>query len=176
MKDRKSLLVSRFRISKKERRALVAKLREELGERAAALIEGEEDVEIARLRHPKIEEIVLVRGVPAYFYYEGEVYPSLLLLYRLGYDPGLPRVYVDAGAVPHILNGADVMVPGITRVEGDFGEGEKLFVADEEKKRVFAVGKALMSSETIREAGRGKAVLNVHYAGDELWKIMNQVF
>jgi len=176
VKDQKSLLVSRYRISKKERRQLAAKIADELGARAAEILSGSENVEVAKLRHPKVEELILVDGVPAFFLLGDEVYPTLLLIYRLNVDPGLPRIYVDAGAVPHILNGADVMVPGITRVEGVVEKGVKVLVADEEKGRVFAVGKALMDGNCIESSRRGKAVRNIHYAGDDLWDLLMKLF
>jgi len=176
VKDQKSLLVSRYRISKKERRQLTAQLAEELGNKAAELVHGSENIEVAKLRHPKIEEIILVNGIPAFFRLGEEIYPTLLLVYRLNIDLDLPRIYVDAGAVPHILNGADVMVPGITRIEGEVRKGGKVFVAEEDKGRVFAVGKAIMDGNSIKESKRGKAVKNIHYAGDDLWNLLMKLF
>lgn len=171
MSDRKSPLVSRYMLSKKDKKRLVSSIREELGEKAASLVFGSRRVEATRLRHRNVEYVVIVDGVPAFFIYKGEVYPTLLLIYKLGFVPELPIVFVDSGAVPHILNGADVMVPGITRIEGSFIKNDKVFVAEGEKQRIFAVGRAIMSSEDIVASKKGRAIENIHYVGDELWEI-----
>jgi len=173
VKGRKSLLVSRYKVSKKERRELASRIALQVSEAAARLLEG--DVEVARLRHQKFGGLIILKGVPAFFFYGERIYPTLLLIYRLGVDPGLPKVHVDEGAVPHVLNGADVMVPGITRVEGEVERGKEVLVVDP-RGRVFAVGEALMTGEEIKEAGKGKAVKNVHYAGDDLWEIITKMF
>ena len=83
---------------------------------------------------------------------------------------GLPSVMVDMGAVPYVCNGADVMSPGITEVVGEFGEGDLVVVRDERHRKPLAVGVALTSSREMRGMPKGKAVKNVHYVGDKLWK------
>ena len=84
---------------------------------------------------------------------------------------GLPSVLVDMGAIPYICNGADVMSPGITGINGDFGEGDLVIVRDEKHRKALAVGVALVPSEDMREMPKGKAVKSVHYVGDKLWKV-----
>ncbi|RLE58959.1 MAG: RNA-binding protein [Thermoprotei archaeon] len=158
-------------MSKKDKKKIASSIREQLGERVASLVLESKKVEAARLRHKDVENVIIIDDVPAFFIYKEEIYPTLLLIYKLGFVPELPKVFVDAGAVPHILNGADVMVPGITKIEGSFSENDKVLVVEEEKQRIFAVGKALMSSEHIATSRKGKAIKNIHYAGDELWEI-----
>jgi len=162
-----SVFVSRYAVSKSERRKLVERLRASLPP-ATELIEKADLVEVARLRGSE-SELVLVNGVAA-LVLEGELaFPTLLAAHKLGLE--LPRVTVDMGAVPHILNGADVMVPGIVTF-GEFEVGDIVYVDDVEKHRVFAVGQALMGSGELRETKRGKAVRTLHYAGDKLWKLL----
>lgn len=157
-------------MSKKDRKKFASLAEKEFGDEAARMILESKRVEIAKIRHKNVETLILVNGVPSFFFLEEDIYPSLLLIYKLRVVPEIPIVYVDKGAVPYILNGADVMAPGITRVSEGFGENRKVLIADE-KERVFAVGKALMSSEKILKERRGKAIKNIHYAGDGLWKI-----
>lgn len=156
---------SRHALSKSDRRRLVERLRSSLPP-AAELVERAGIVEVARLRGFE-GELVLIDGVAALVLESGLAYPTLLAAHRLGLE--LPRVTVDMGAVPRILNGADVMVPGIVAF-GEFKAGDVVYVDDVEKRRVFAVGRALMGGEELRTAKRGKAVQTLHYAGDKLWR------
>jgi PUA domain protein len=84
---------------------------------------------------------------------------------------GLPSVLVDMGAIPYVCNGADVMSPGITGIDGDFSEGDLVIVRDERHRKSLAVGVALVTSEDMREMPKGKAVKSIHYVGDKLWKV-----
>ncbi|NAZ12818.1 MAG: hypothetical protein GU359_01530 [Desulfurococcales archaeon] len=78
-------------------------------------------------------------------------------------------VKIDQGAMPRILNGADVMAPGIVETS-DFKINDLVGVREFERSLYIAVGKALMSSEEIRLLRRGKAVKTIHYAGDIIWR------
>lgn len=82
----------------------------------------------------------------------------------------LPRVIVDMGAVKRIINGADIMAPGIKGFEGEFEVGDVVVVVDEEKYRPIAVGEALVSRFEAENMERGKAIKNLHYIGDKYWK------
>ncbi len=84
---------------------------------------------------------------------------------------GLPSVLVDMGAIPYVCNGADVMSPGITSIDGEFGKGDLVIVRDERHGKSLAVGVALVPSEEMREMPKGKAVKSIHYVGDKLWKV-----
>lgn len=82
----------------------------------------------------------------------------------------LPSVVVDMGAIPYVCNGADVMAPGIKEVGGDFEEGGLVVVRDIEHGKALVIGKAIVSSEEMKEMKKGKAVKNLHHVGDKLWK------
>ncbi len=77
-----------------------------------------------------------------------------------------PSVYVDLGAVPHVLNGAAVMRPGIVRVDGTFSKGELVVVREVRASQAIAIGEALFSSEEIRSLSKGRVVSNVQHHGD----------
>jgi Predicted RNA-binding protein (contains PUA domain) len=77
-----------------------------------------------------------------------------------------PAVYVDLGAVPHVLNGAAVMRPGIVRVEGSFSAGELVVVREVRASQAIAIGEALVPSEEIRSLAKGRVVSNVQRHGD----------
>ncbi len=84
----------------------------------------------------------------------------------------LPSVVVDMGAVPYVCNGADVMAPGIVEVKGEFDEGSLVVVRDIRHGKALAVGQSLTTSEGMRGTKKGKAVKNLHYVGDRLWKAL----
>jgi predicted RNA-binding protein (TIGR00451 family) len=63
-----------------------------------------------------------------------------------------------------------VMSPGITDIDGEFGEGDLVIVRDERHRKALAVGLALVKSGDMREMPKGKAVKSIHYVGDKLWK------
>ncbi|MGQ9513887.1 MAG: PUA domain-containing protein [Thermoproteota archaeon] len=81
----------------------------------------------------------------------------------------LPAVVVDAGAVSHICNGADVMRPGILKFEGSFASGDIVCVRESRYQKTIAVGIALFSSEEAAAVTKGAIVKNAHYVGDLFW-------
>src|ERR1700747_1874369 len=61
-----------------------------------------------------------------------------------------PGAVVDEGAIRFLLNGADVMRPGIRKLD-DWGSPGKFVIVREEKKgRAIAVGQSTVSSEEAR--------------------------
>jgi PUA-domain protein len=116
--------------------------------------------------------ILVLESDPAFITdkYRSELIPTILLVKRFGMN-AFPYVVVDKGAVPHILNGADVMIPGIKELS-DFNIGDTVAVWNIEKNAVLAVGKALMKSSDIKLNKKGKAIKTLHYAGDKIWKTM----
>ena len=81
----------------------------------------------------------------------------------------LPKVVVDMGAVPHVVNGAQIMRPGIREVKGDFGKGDLIVIVDEKFGKAIALGLADMYSGVMKSMSKGKVITNVHYVGDTLW-------
>ncbi len=81
----------------------------------------------------------------------------------------LPRVIVDMGAIPHVVNGADIMAPGIRKIEGEFAASGLVVVADEKFGKPLAIGAALVSSQKMSETRKGKVIENLHYVGDSAW-------
>jgi len=87
----------------------------------------------------------------------------------------LPSMIVDMGAVPHIVNGADVMRPGIKDFRGEFDEGDFVVVRDERNLRPLAVAIALVGLEECRAMKRGKVAKNIHHVNDRIWKLMRRI-
>jgi len=123
---------------------------------------------------PKIEvaevgtaKIYYVNGRPLVASIEDALIPTLLFEQALTL---LPKITVNMGAVPYICNGADLMAPGIVKIEGTFTTGEYALVVDERHGKPLALVVALADSQAMRSLKRGKVAKNVHYVGDGLWK------
>jgi PUA domain protein len=82
----------------------------------------------------------------------------------------LPSVWVDRGAVLRIASGADVMRPGITRMDV-FNKEQAVVVRDDVYSKPLAVGVALTSSEEARTMGKGRVVKTLHHVDDPVWKL-----
>ena len=99
-----------------------------------------------------------------------ELLPTLQNLLRRNF---LKTVTIDMPAVKFIVNGADVMRPGIVACD-EFKKDEIIAVIDEKNKKPLAVGKALFSSEEMKLMDKGKAVKNLHWIGDEMWRMAKE--
>ncbi len=112
------------------------------------------------------------------FYLEGKPFLAATrdgLIPTLFFDKALfllPRITVNMGAVPYVCNGADVLAPGIVKVEGAFAVGDLLLVVDERHGKPLAVVSALVDSQAARGMKHGKVARNMHYVGDALWNML----
>jgi PUA domain protein len=80
-----------------------------------------------------------------------------------------PKVTVDMGAIPFVCKGANVMAPGIRRVEGEFSRGDLLVINDEKHGKALAIGESLFDAATIRETKKGSVIKTLHYVSDKYW-------
>ncbi len=83
----------------------------------------------------------------------------------------LPSVWVDKGALSHLINGADVFGPGIVRRD-EFKAEAVVVVKDISRKTILCVGIACVPSEEVQK--KGKSILNVHWVGDKLWNFKHK--
>ncbi|XHH10419.1 MAG: DUF1947 domain-containing protein [Candidatus Bathyarchaeia archaeon] len=110
-------------------------------------------------------QIYLVNGKPVMF-------KSDVLLPLLGFTEfvnAAPKITVDMGAVPYVCKGANVMAPGIRRVEGEFGQGDLLVVVDEKHGKALALGESMLDAATLRETKKGPVIKTLHYVSDKYW-------
>lgn len=78
-------------------------------------------------------------------------------------------VYVDRGAIPFIAKGADLMRPGIRKIDNSFEKDDIVVVKEEEMNKTIALGIALLSSEEMEKQEKGKSLEIFHYVGDEYY-------
>lgn len=86
-----------------------------------------------------------------------------------------PSATVDQGAIKFMLNGADVMRPGIRSFDQWGDQGRIVVVKEETKRRAIAVGRAIVASGEAQTMTKGVCLKNVHHVGDRYWTIHKQV-
>jgi PUA-domain protein len=111
-------------------------------------------------------KVLLINKQPAFFYYKNKPVPTLHYLQK---HPLLKSITVDMGAVKFVVNGADIMRPGITHIAANIRENDFVMIIDENNRKPLAVGVSLLNSEDLQRASSGKHVKNIHYVGDDLW-------
>jgi PUA-domain protein len=112
-------------------------------------------------------KLIMVNKKPEFFYYEEKIVPTLKLLQDKDI---LKKITVDMGAVKFVVNGADIMRPGIVEIEDGIIKDDFIVIVDVNNKKPLAVGIALLPTEEMRNATGGKVIQNIHYVGDDLWK------
>jgi len=150
----------RFRLSKSDSR----KLSDRLKSMNIELDLSDKNVEYVELKSGEI--MYLVDGKPELIEINNKIIPFLASKIILK----LPRLYVDQGAVPHIINGADVMAPGITKVIGELKEGELAIVIDQSNNKPLSVVEIMSNWGESFKAKHGKVAKNLHHVNDKLWK------
>ena len=100
---------------------------------------------------------------------DGVIFPTLRGLLE---QPFLQRrIVVDSGAVSYVVNGADVMRPGIVSVSDDIKAGSPAQVVEERHGKPIAICIPLFDAGELREKTTGKMCRNIHHVGDEIWAL-----
>jgi predicted RNA-binding protein (TIGR00451 family) len=89
--------------------------------------------------------------------------------------PACPIVTIDSGAIKFVVNGANIMRPGITKIEGQFAASAIVTVKEEKHGKAIAVGVANLSSEEMSQAQKGSVVENLHHVGDKFWEMLKEI-
>lgn len=110
--------------------------------------------------------VILVDGEPILLEHEGRYY--FTVYGALKFKPEKWKVVVDEGALPYIMNGADVMKPGIVYADEGIKKDDFVYVTVEGKDTPIAVGIALVDGVEM-VGGKGKAVRNIHHLKDKIW-------
>lgn len=121
------------------------------------------------LSETETTKIILLNKQPAFFYRSEKLIPHLKLLQA--HPNLLKKIVVDMGAVKFMVSGADVMRPGIIDIEAGISKDDLVVVVDVTNRKPLAVGIALFNSEEMQAMTSGKVIKNIHYVGDEIWRI-----
>ncbi|MFW9789495.1 MAG: DUF1947 domain-containing protein [Candidatus Thorarchaeota archaeon] len=153
----------RHLLKKREQRDEIAKIEKEIGSSVEGLDES-------RLEGGILDDgsrVLLLDGEIIFFQYEGRMFPALRALLNGLID--VPRITVDMGAVKFVVNGADIMRPGITAIDDRVKKFGIVVVVDETHSKPLAVGISMFSAEELRAAKSGKVIKSIHHINDDLW-------
>ena len=114
-------------------------------------------------------KVYLLDGEASFALASDTMYPAL----NNPHIEKLPNVIVDMGAIPYVCKGADVMSPGVVRIDNDFRKGDLVVIRDVNHGKALAIASALVSSENFKDMTKGKAFRNLHYVGDKIWNAIN---
>ncbi len=155
----------RHPIKKSQITRIEEKLREEIS--TSADLFASKQIEFVSTNAPF--QIYLVDKKPLLLEREDIIFPTLLgALER----PFLNRrVTIDMGAIPFVINGADIMRPGVVMVTDDIRAGHPVQIVDEKHGKPVALGIALYDAGDLRSCTSGKVIKTFHHIGDELWNL-----
>lgn len=115
------------------------------------------------------QEVLFDGSEPVAVILDGE--PVLTVKGLMKYKPTKGFVEVDMGAVPYVINGADVMAPGIVAADEAIEPDDLVWIRDTRNKKPLAVGKALITGTEMMSSKKGKAVTTLHHVGDAIWQL-----
>ena len=97
--------------------------------------------------------------------------PFLSLPGLLKYGASKRHVTVDSGAVGFVVNGADIMGPGVVGGDGAVLKGQIVWIREEKYGRPLAIGRSIVDGAMFGRKEKGKCVESLFYVGDKLWKL-----
>jgi len=156
-------LRKRHRMRQKEIEAMTSRLNDTLGSEVFSVSDTVDMAEGPGM------DAVFVNGRIVAVVIDGE--PFLTVRGLLAYGASKRHVTVDMGAVKFVVNGADVMAPGIVDADMSIAEGDLIWIRDERNRRPLAIARALMPASKMMMKEKGKAAASLHYVGDKLWAL-----
>jgi PUA-domain protein len=153
----------RYTLKTKEAKQILSQAQTKLKVNLELLFGDKANVEVVE---SDVGEIYLIGGTPLLYKSGEQILPTLLFS---EFTAKAPKIIVDMGAIPYVCKGADVMAPGIVRVEGDFNKGDLVLVADMKFGKTLALGASLMDAETARATKKGPVVKTLHFVSDKIW-------
>ena len=110
--------------------------------------------------------LYLINKLPLLIKKDNVILPSLFNIKK----NELPLIYVDEGAVSHIINGADIMAPGITHFDNNVKENSLVSIKSPDGS-IISIGIVLEGFKEKLSIKKGKVIKNLHYKGDKLYKV-----
>ncbi len=111
-------------------------------------------------------DLIFIEGRPLLMIVEDQ--PFFTVLGAIEMMPYKRLVVVDSGAVRFVVNGADIMKPGIVSADPEIAVGNLVVIVEERHNKPLAIGRALVAGTEMK--GEGKAVKSLHHVGDAIWK------
>jgi PUA domain protein len=159
-----SKIFQRHSLREKEAKSIIAEFSKKVKILPEELHESKKNIEVIEIEDAKI---YLIKGKPLLAEHERNLFPTLFFNEFLF---SLPKIVVDMGAVSYVCNGADIMAPGIVRIEGQFNAEDFILIVDEHHTKPLAIATSLFDSQASRQTKHGKIAKNLHFIGDKIWK------
>ncbi len=153
----------RYTLKAKEARQILAEASKNIKFGLDTIFDSKVNVEVIET---DIGLVYLIGGQPLLFKAQKRILPTLLFA---DFTAKSPKIVVDMGAVPYVCKGADVMRPGIVRIDGEFSKCELVTVVDLKHNKALAIGESLLTSEESRQTKKGPIVRTLHYVSDKIW-------
>ncbi|CCM00967.1 uncharacterized protein FIBRA_03015 [Fibroporia radiculosa] len=120
-----------------------------------------------------------IEGDPLWFTIGKDSDELIPTVYTLWKRPNmLPLVSTPAAVIPKLVNGADLMIPGVVQYSTDLTEGQLVSITQYHGGKIgypLAVGQMAVPGNTIAQAEqadvKGKAVYVLHAWKDALWEM-----
>ncbi|KAI5803356.1 PUA-like domain-containing protein [Peziza echinospora] len=107
-------------------------------------------------------------------HFDDTIFPHLKLVHK--FPECFPKLQVDRGAIRFILDGAQLMCPGLTSpgarlppAEEAVPAGKVVVIMAEGKENACMIGRTKLSTEDIKKINKGVGVETFHVLGDGLW-------
>lgn len=123
-----------------------------------------EKAEVLELEHGG--KIFLLNDLPLLISFNETLIPTLFN----SKIKGMLFFRVDDGAVPHILNGADIMAPGIIEYPTEIKEG-MLVTVKSRGDDFLAIARVLENPLDKLKNRKGKVLSNLHYKHDRYYNV-----
>jgi PUA-domain protein len=162
---KKIVVKKRHSIRRSQAQDLLARLAEQIGSSANHF--HAEMIEV--LETTANVSLFMVNKKPLLMATEAWVFPTLKGAVQCPFPER--RVVVDAGAIPFVVNGADIMRPGIVSVTDDVKANAPVQIVDERHGKPLAIGISLFDAPDLRASTAGKMVKRFHHVGDEIWNM-----
>jgi PUA-domain protein len=155
-------IIKRYHLQKAAVKQLSTEIDTRFGRTASERLSGA--IELIELDGGR--EVIFMNGKQFLLKTSDGIFPTLTSLDQIP----LKRVVVDMGAVPHVVGGADIMSPGVVNADEGIMPNDCVVVIDERHGKPLAIGLALLSGPAMK-GPKGRAVKNLHYVGDNVWKL-----
>jgi PUA-domain protein len=164
---KKIVLKKRHSIRKSQAQDLLVRLAAQIG--PSADLFHAEMIEVLETTANVSLSLYMVNKKPLLMATDDWVFPTLKGALQCPFPER--RVVVDAGAIPYVVNGADIMRPGIVAVTDDVKANAPVQIVDERHGKPLAIGIALFDAPDLRASTAGKMVKKFHHVGDEIWNL-----
>jgi PUA domain protein len=114
-------------------------------------------------------EFIFIDEQIALFKHQGKWVLTLHSIIKGLNEASYKEIIVDAGAIKFVANGADIMRPGITKIDNNIEKNEIIVIKEETHNKPLALGMALFDGEEMISATSGKVIKSLHYVGDFIW-------